>query len=194
MFPRHEGETRAALAGRTNPGLATKTANATCIGQSADLAPSDCAAWVDLFDATGGKEWKLFSGNRLDPCGAWASQGVVCVGGRIKGLALQKIGMRGSLPASISQMSQLTNMWLSDNKLNGSIPSSVASMAQLEVLHLIGNRFEGLVPALPFLQYTDCCLQFSGKNHFACPLPPGAAQLCKGMNGECNVTCTNATL
>ena len=182
------------LARQNTPGLAIKTSNATstCIGQSTDLAPSDCAAWIDLYDATGGKEWKLFSANRLDPCGAWASQGVVCVGGRVKGLALQKLGMKGPLPASIAQMSQLTDLWLSDNKLNGSIPASVASMAQLKVLHLIGNRMVGLVPALPFQQYNDCCIQFSGKNRFTCPLPPGAA-LCKGMKGECNVTCTNAT-
>lgn len=100
--------------------------------------------------------------------------------------------MKGPLPASIAQMSQLTDLWLSDNKLNGSIPASVASMAQLKVLHLIGNRMVGLVPALPFQQYNDCCIQFSGKNRFTCPLPPGAA-LCKGMKGECNVTCTNAT-
>ena len=40
-----------------------------CTGsQSAGLAPAECDAWVEFYDATGGKNWQYCSGNRLDPC------------------------------------------------------------------------------------------------------------------------------
>ena len=43
-----------------------------CVGASAGLAPADCAAWVDIYDATKGSQWAGCSGNRLDPCGCTA--------------------------------------------------------------------------------------------------------------------------
>ena len=53
-----------------------------CTGsQSAGLAPAECDAWVDLYDATGGKNWQDCSGNRLDPCACSGS--VECSGSHI---------------------------------------------------------------------------------------------------------------
>jgi hypothetical protein len=166
-------------------------APATCIGMSKDLPPAECAAWMDLYDATGGTNWAApFNGCRLDPCNAWDGQGVLCSEGHIRVVVLAKAGLVGTLPASLLNMTELTDLFLSDNTLNGSIPESLASLAHLKVLHLISNRLVGRVPALPFAQYTDCCIQFSGKNHFACPLPPNAEK-CTGPNGTCNLTCSS---
>ena len=52
-----------------------------CTGsQSAGLAPAECDAWVDLYDATGGKNWtRGCSGNRLDPCACSAGQYIFVV-------------------------------------------------------------------------------------------------------------------
>ena len=53
-----------------------------CTGsQSAGLAQAECDAWVDLYDATGGKNWQECSGNRLDPCACVYS--VTCSGSHI---------------------------------------------------------------------------------------------------------------
>ena len=52
-----------------------------CTGsQSAGLAPAECDAWVDLYNATGGKNWAYCSGNRLDPC---ACSYLTCSGSHI---------------------------------------------------------------------------------------------------------------
>ena len=40
-----------------------------CTGMSAGLPAGECAAWIDLFDATGGTKWAHCGGSRLDPCG-----------------------------------------------------------------------------------------------------------------------------
>jgi hypothetical protein len=50
--------------------LATVTpAPAACENSSKSLVPADCAAWVDIYDATNGSQWAGCKGNRLDPCG-----------------------------------------------------------------------------------------------------------------------------
>ena len=53
--------------------LATVTpAPAACEGASKSLVSADCAAWVDIYDATKGSQWAGCSRNRLDPCGCTA--------------------------------------------------------------------------------------------------------------------------
>ena len=49
-------------------GAGARASQCTGSSQSAGLAPAECDAWVDLYDATGGKNWQECSGNRLDPC------------------------------------------------------------------------------------------------------------------------------
>ena len=59
-----------------------------CTGsQSAGLAPAECDAWVDLYDATGGKNWQFCSGNRLDPCAcSYDYVHLTCSGSHITGM------------------------------------------------------------------------------------------------------------
>ena len=52
--------------------VAPSCVTTVCVGASAGLAPADCAAWVDIYDATKGGQWAGCSGNRLDPCGCTA--------------------------------------------------------------------------------------------------------------------------
>jgi hypothetical protein len=46
--------------------------SAACEGASKSLVSADCAAWIDIYDATKGSQWAGCSGNRLDPCGCTA--------------------------------------------------------------------------------------------------------------------------
>jgi hypothetical protein len=50
--------------------------SAACGGASQSLDSADCAAWVDIYDATKGSQWADCSGNRLDPCGCTAKDRV----------------------------------------------------------------------------------------------------------------------
>ena len=50
-----------------------------CTGSSSTgLADAECDAWVDLYDGTGGQNWRYCSDNRLDPCAC-----VTCSGSHI---------------------------------------------------------------------------------------------------------------
>ena len=55
-----------------------------CTGSSAGLAEAECDAWVDFYDAIGGKNWFYCSDSRLDPCACESSwTGVTCSGSHI---------------------------------------------------------------------------------------------------------------
>jgi Leucine-rich repeat (LRR) protein len=54
----------------------------SCIGASANLVQSDCSAWTEFYDATGGSQWTNCSGLRNDPCACryreHSGDGVTC--------------------------------------------------------------------------------------------------------------------
>ena len=112
-----------------------------CVGSSAGLAATDCAAWIDLYDATGGASWSgsLQTANlRLDPCSCPNSGMKMCTGGRITALYLHKGGLVGTLPSSISQMSELTTLVAYINRLSGPIPTEMSTMKKLTFLQRAG--------------------------------------------------------
>jgi hypothetical protein len=150
------------------PGRAiTITAGAdTCTGTSAGLPAAECSAWLDMYDGTGGPSWTICSSSRLDPC---SCSYVICTDGHITEVGLENNNMEGTVPATLSAMTKMTFLYLNNNKL------------------------VGLLPAMPFAQYTGyCCLQYSGSNHFDCPLPPGTDKC--NCGGQVNITCTPPAL
>eukprot|EP01018_Ginkgo_biloba_P026473 Gb_40653 [translate_table: standard] len=59
---------------------------------------------------------------------------------RITSLNLSNKGLMGTIPASITKLSALVNLDLSDNNMSGSMPEFLANLTNLETL-LSGNRF-----------------------------------------------------
>ncbi|XP_073158123.1 probable LRR receptor-like serine/threonine-protein kinase At1g67720 isoform X2 [Henckelia pumila] len=85
-----------------------------------------------------------------DPClprvNSWT--GVSCSEGdiiRVISLNLTGLGLSGSLPASISNLTALRLLLLGDNSLSGSLPD-LRGLQSLEILHLENNQFEGSPP------------------------------------------------
>jgi hypothetical protein len=48
---------------------------AKCVGASRDLPQSQCDAWTELYDSTGGEAWLCCDGTRVDPCACQGSGG-----------------------------------------------------------------------------------------------------------------------
>ncbi|XP_050209381.1 putative leucine-rich repeat receptor-like serine/threonine-protein kinase At2g14440 [Mercurialis annua] len=85
-----------------------------------------------------------------DPClpakNSWT--GVKCSRdrlARVVTLDLTGMGISGSLPSSIGNLSAITHLWLGENKLSGPIPD-LSAIKDLQTLHLDNNEFEGSIP------------------------------------------------
>uniref|UniRef100_K3ZND2 non-specific serine/threonine protein kinase n=1 Tax=Setaria italica TaxID=4555 RepID=K3ZND2_SETIT len=81
-----------------------------------------------------------------DVCGGATFQGITCDGaGRVTGINLAKQSLSGTLPASLSDLTELQWLLLQGNALEGAVPS-LARMGSLETLALDGNAFTALPP------------------------------------------------
>jgi hypothetical protein len=128
--------------------------------------PADLSALQDLYDSTDGETWQLwerwnspislgipwdFSGGS-DPCvDHW--YGIDCsynttlnVNYRVSVLDLDDVFMVGSLPSSFSQLTGLTFLRLSSNRLSGSFPD-LHAFTHLEYVDLSSAGLTGTVPS-----------------------------------------------
>ncbi|XP_022940810.1 LRR receptor-like serine/threonine-protein kinase GSO1 [Cucurbita moschata] len=85
----------------------------------------------------------------LDPCSSFS--GVVCDLGRVTILSLgtggsDSPGLAGSLPAAISDLSELTQLILFPGIVTGPIPPQLGYLRNLRVLSLTNNRLTGTIP------------------------------------------------
>jgi hypothetical protein len=157
---------------------------AACSGSSANLAAGQCLAWQALFDATGGKTWTKCA-DRDDPCACGgsscdASQDFVCVqcaADSITGIALSNVGMEGTLPDAVSNLSFLTQLSLTKNALTGTIPATgVAKLTALTGLYLANTEMTGTLPG-SVGGLSNLVFLILNNNKFSGPVPPSLASL-----------------
>ncbi|KAJ8763470.1 hypothetical protein K2173_002353 [Erythroxylum novogranatense] len=86
-----------------------------------------------------------------DPClppeNSWT--GVACSKdgkARVVSLNLTNMGISGSLPSSIGNLTALTHLHLDNNKLEGSIPQSLGQLGSIKEIFLQNNNLSGKIP------------------------------------------------
>ena len=106
----------------------------------------DRAALVALYNATDGGNWTNYSGwLTTSPLGEW--YGVTTdAWGRVCALNLQGNGLSGQIPEELGNLTNLTNLYLSENQLSGEIPAELGNMANLGWLYIGENRLTGEIP------------------------------------------------
>jgi len=114
----------------------------------ADLSAEERAALTGLYQATNGAGWTDSTGWNGAPGTECAWNGVECdeAGDHVFTLALASNNLVGPLP-SLAGMSQLRNLYLSDNVLSGTLPA-LAAFPLLEVFEVTSNQFTGSIPTL----------------------------------------------
>lgn len=90
---------------------------------------AECAALVDLFNATNGPGWTNRDGWLAPESAPCAWYGVTCAAGRVVEVRLPANNLRGSLPAALGRLSAVTVLDLRANALFGPIPPSICLLA-----------------------------------------------------------------
>ena len=134
--------------------------------QDLNPLPSERKALVDIYNATGGGDWRNNSGWLTDQhIGTWhgvrysrtsyqrandpisgspRSDRVVEM---VSGLALGGNGLSGEIPADWAGLNNLRSLSLSGNQLTGEIPSGMGDLDHLLHLNLGGNQLSGEIPS-----------------------------------------------
>lgn len=127
-------------------------ASPTC-SQIQSCNSNDLSALKGFFSGldSGVDGWS-FNGSSMDCC---AFVGVSCMGGRVVGLDLSRMRLRGSVSDSLAGLDRLSNLNLSSNSLRGLVPPDLFKLQELQRLDLSSNGFSGSVPSnfnLPAIQ------------------------------------------
>ena len=133
---------------------------------------ADCEALLDA-KAT------LDPGNVLDwnvntPITDW--EGLSVSHGRVTGLTANGKGLAGSIPPELGNLTNLTSLYLSNNKLTGPVLAELGNFTDLTSLNLADNQLTGLIP--PELgNPTDLTSLNLADNQLTGPIPPELGNL-----------------
>jgi Leucine-rich repeat (LRR) protein len=115
---------------------------------SGAVPAAERSALVALYNGTGGASWTSHTG-WLGLAGTECSWlGVQCdsTGAMVTGLALPENNLKGSLPASLGNLSHLQSLDLGGNAISGALPTALGRLASLRILHLDLNQISGALP------------------------------------------------
>ena len=143
-----------------------------------ELAAAERAALVALYDATGGASWTDRTNWLSDaPLNLW--YGVETDrNGRVTGLDLGENNLTGPLPATLGNLTNLTQLHLGENNLTGPLPATLGNLTKLESLVLWLNSLTGPLPA-SWGNLTNLTQLHLGGNSLTGPLPASWGNLTK---------------
>jgi Leucine-rich repeat (LRR) protein len=126
--------------------LNSDTVNVTIVPNWPDSLRQDSLALVDLYNSTNGAGWTNNT-NWLTsaPLAEWS--GVEIENGRVAILQLSGNNLTGNIPASLGNLTGLTQLLLVTNKLSGTIPASLGKLTNLIEFILEDNQLTGFVPS-----------------------------------------------
>src|SRR5450755_1157933 len=149
--------------------LSTKTSHA----QATNF--QDSLALVDIYNSTNGSNWTNNSGWLQGPVTNWF--GVTLTGTRLGGLALGRNNLVGTIPFTIGNLTSLTNLNLSFNRLTGGIPTALSNLQNsLIQLNLSNNQFSGTIPS-GFVNLINLNAFDLSANQLTGPIPAGFENL-----------------
>jgi len=125
-------------------GIGPSEAEVLCSTQT-DLPASECLALITFYDTTDRPAWMDSTGwgTSQTPC-SW--EGVGCEDGHVVELSISAVGLIGSIPPQLGDLSKLRYLYLFANHLTGTIPPELGNLSELVVLFLRQNELTGPIP------------------------------------------------
>ena len=135
----------------------------------------DRAALVALYEATDGQNWRHQDAWLTDePLESW--HGVSLADGRVTQLNLSNNRLNGRLPQDVGMLTELRRLELPGNHLHGYVPDAIGDLAALTHLDLRWNSLDGhLPPSLANL--TRLASLLLSANRLTGPIPPDLGRL-----------------
>jgi hypothetical protein len=114
----------------------------------AAIPASERQALIDLYNSTNGPRWTAsnWGGNVGYEC-TWGGVGCDSAQTTVVTLALESNNLRGPLPGSIGNLTNLQYLYLQDNYLSGGIPTQLGNLVHLINLNLLANQLTGRIPS-----------------------------------------------
>ena len=109
----------------------------------AQISEIESAALVDLYTSTEGNNWNQ-KWDLNQEVSNWP--GVTVKNGHVTEIRMLFNNLTGSLPVSLSHLTELKVLELSFNQLTREIPITIGALKNLEVLALNGNDLSGTIP------------------------------------------------
>ncbi len=115
---------------------------------STPVPQSEYEALKAFFNATGGNQWMKTWNTATNNIheGRWT--GVSFREGHVTAINLSNNGLKGTIPAVLSNLPELTSVNLSSNELKGSIPETFNNLSRLAILDLSNNALDSMDMAL----------------------------------------------
>ncbi|KAM6589504.1 hypothetical protein CsatA_012109 [Cannabis sativa] len=145
----------------------------------------EISKYVQIAAKTDRQDWNVINTLRLmssevastnegDPCAPTHWEWVNCSSSappRITTINLSGKNVKGEIPTELNHLTELAELWLSDNSLTGNFPD-MSNLINLKILHLENNQLTGPLPSylgsLPGLE--ELYIQ---NNTFTGDIPPG---------------------
>ena len=116
------------------------------IKEEKDLLIQEHSALLDLYNKTGGSNWKHNENWGTDlPLDEWYGVSTDWKG-HVYSINLSDNNLTGSIPNSIEGLIELRRLYLSNNQLTGDIPESIGYLGNLEWIDLSNNQLTGGIP------------------------------------------------
>ncbi|KAK6277462.1 hypothetical protein POUND7_017785 [Theobroma cacao] len=110
----------------------------------------------------------LSSWNGSNPCN-WV--GIACNNdGSVTNISLGNYSLKGNIPSSMGNLSNLVNLYLGDNELSGSIPEELGMLRSLDLFDLVRNHLTGTIPS-SICNITKLSFLYLFSNELSGPIP-----------------------
>ncbi|AZQ65055.1 DUF4493 domain-containing protein [Flammeovirga pectinis] len=111
-----------------------------------DVSTSVKQALLDIYNQMDGSSWNNDHDFNSDkPVREWRNL-KVDNNGKLTELNLSRLGLKGEIPVTISDLKDLKYLDLSENHIVGTLPVGFSKFSDLITLHLGNNQFSGTIP------------------------------------------------